>query len=85
MASLYIKDPRTAALASELAALLNRSKTEVVREALEKRKAELSKPLTGQAYLNWLEDWREHNLLPKMMGPPADKAFYDWLSGDDDL
>ncbi|RHW18284.1 transcription factor [Sphingomonas gilva] len=85
MASLYIKDPRTAALANELAALLNRSKTEVVREALEKRKAELSKPLTGQAYLDWLEDWRKRTPLPGMKGPPADKAFYDWLSGDADL
>lgn len=85
MASLYIKDPKTAALATELAHLLNRSKTEVVRDALERRKAELSRPLTGDAYLAWLDDWRRRNPLPAANGPPADKAFYDWLSGDDDL
>lgn len=85
MASLYIKDPHTAALASELALLLNQSKTEIVRELLEKRKAEISRPLTGDAYLAWLEEWRKRTPMQEMTGPPTDKTYFDWLSGDDDL
>jgi antitoxin VapB len=39
MASLYIKDEETAALAAELALRLNTTKTDVVRSALREKKA----------------------------------------------
>jgi antitoxin VapB len=85
MASLFIKDSETAALAAELAAKLGKTKTEVVRDLLRKRKAELAAAEPKRDFVQWIEEYRRKNPLPPPTGLKADKAFFDWLSGEEDV
>lgn len=86
MASLFIKSNEAAELAAELAAQLKTSKTAVVVDALRRRKAELGggskvRPPLGE----WLTKYRKKHPLPPPTGLKADKTFYDWLSGEEDV
>ena len=83
MASLYIKDSETAALAAELAARLGTTKTEVVRESLMRRKAELVASEPKEDWLVWMRRHRAEHPLPPPTGKLADKAFFDELWGED--
>lgn len=85
MASLYIKDRETAELAGRRARRLGMTKTEAVRSAL--RAAEGNFPVVSspkQTTLEWLREYRREHPLPPRVGLTADKAFYDWLSSDED-
>jgi antitoxin VapB len=82
MASLFIKDSETAALATELAAKLGKTKTEVVRDLLRERKAELTKLEPQDDIIAKLDAWRAANPLPPLTGLKADKAFFDELWGE---
>nr|WP_315379955.1 type II toxin-antitoxin system VapB family antitoxin [uncultured Sphingomonas sp.] len=82
MASLYIKDPDTAALAAEVAAALGTTKTEAVRDSLLRRKAELEAKGRAQHVLRKLDAHRRAHPLPPPTGQPADKAFFDELWGE---
>ncbi len=82
MASLFIKDSETAALATELAAKLGKTKTEVVRDLLRERKAELAKPEPQDDIIAKLNAWRAANPLPPPTGLKADKAFFDEMWGE---
>jgi len=83
MASLFIKDSETAALASELAAELGTTKTEVVRDALRRRKAELKLPNEKKPdWLEWMRAYRAEHPLPPPTGLKADKAFFDEMWGE---
>ena len=84
MASLYIKDSETAALAAELAAALGTTKTEAVRDALLRRKRELEAAAPKPSFRERLEKWHRENPLPPPTGLKADKAFFDWLNGEDE-
>ena len=84
MASLYIKDNETAELATELAARLGVTKTEVVRDLLRKRKAELAPEAPPLGMRERLRAWREAHPLGESTGLEADKAFYDSLNDEDD-
>ncbi len=84
MASLYIKDNETAELASELALRLGVTKTEVVRDLLRKRKAELAPEALPLSMRERLRAWREAHPLGESTGLEADKAFYDSLNDEDD-
>lgn len=77
MASLYIKDSETAALAAELAQRLGKTKTQVVREALEAKRAELPAEPSKKNWLEWIEERRRTHPLPPPTGKKADKAFFD--------
>jgi antitoxin VapB len=83
MASLYIKDAETAALAAEVAAMLNTTKTDAVRDALLRRRSEIKAAMPKQDVVTWLQEFRRRRGSPSARGPVADKAFYDWLSGED--
>jgi antitoxin VapB len=85
MASLFIKDSETAALANELAARLGTTKTEIVRDLLRRRKAELAQTEPRPDFVEWLVQYRRDHPLPPPTGQKADKAFYDWLSGEEDV
>ncbi|WP_033922133.1 type II toxin-antitoxin system VapB family antitoxin [Sphingomonas sp. 37zxx] len=85
MASLYIKDGETAALAARVAARMGISKTEAVRSALQKVEAELGPEQVPQSTVEWLMNFRRDNPLPPPTGLKADKAFFDWLSGEEDV
>ncbi len=84
MASLYIKDNETAELATELATLLGVTKTEVVRDLLRKRKAELAPEAAPLSMRERLRAWRKAHPLGESTGLEADKAFYDSLNDEDD-
>ena len=84
MASLYIKDNETAELATELAVRLGVTKTEVVRDLLRKRKAELASENRISSLRERLRAWREAHPLGEPTGLEADKAFYDSLNDEDD-
>lgn len=77
MASLYIKDPKTAALAAELAAALGTSKTQAVHDALERRKAELQLSLRSTGLRERLDAVQARYPRPRPTGHAADKAFFD--------
>ena len=85
MASLYIKDDETAALAAEVAAMLKTTKTDAVRGALLRRKAEIQSAAPKQDVVSWLKEHRLRNPLPPITGLVAEKAFFDWLSGEEDV
>jgi antitoxin VapB len=84
MASLYIKDSETAELATELAARLGVTKTEIVRDLLRRRKAELAPESPASSMRERLRAWREAHPLGESTGLEADKAFYDSLNDEED-
>lgn len=85
MASLFIKDEETAALAAEVARRLGTTKTDAVRTALREKKATFAPETPGPApdIVAWLRERRRTHPLPLRAGHEADKAFYDALSGED--
>ncbi|MHA6721843.1 type II toxin-antitoxin system VapB family antitoxin [Sphingomonas sp. RS2018] len=85
MASLYIKDEETAALAAEVARRLGTTKTEAVRTALREKKATFAPERGKQDMVAWLKDYQRRNPLPPFDGFVADKAFFDRLAGDEDV
>ncbi|MDB5673833.1 MAG: hypothetical protein JWM65_815 [Sphingomonas bacterium] len=82
MASLFIKDSETAALATELAAKLGTTKTELVRDLLRQRKVQLKVQEPKQDFVAWVEEYRRKHPLPPPTGLKADKAFFDELWGE---
>jgi antitoxin VapB len=84
MASLYIKDHETAALAAEVARLTGKTKTAAVREALREFRHRLRPETTKQSFVEWIREYRRLNPLPPPTGSRADKAFYDSLEEDGD-
>lgn len=75
MASLYIKDPETAAIAARLAKRLGTTKTQAVRDALRRAEEALPKEDSVQSTLEWLDAYRREHPLPPPTGLKADKAF----------
>lgn len=85
MPSLFIKDAQTAELASEVARLTGKTKTAVVREALEEFRHRLPADKPKRDIIEWMIEFRAKNPLGPPTGLKADKAFYDSLeeNGDD--
>jgi antitoxin VapB len=77
---LYIKDDATAELVRELARRRGISKQDAVRLAVsaELKREDEKIPLRERVEKFWKE-----NPLPPSTGLPADKAFFDDLSGED--
>lgn len=82
MASLYIKDPETAAIAARLAKRLGTTKTEAVRRALQDAEGAIGDAPAPRRWADWIADYRREHPLPPSTGKKADKAFFDWLSGE---
>ena len=80
MASLYIKDARTAELVDRLAKRRGVTKTEAVRHAVE---ADLSRDEPKLSARERLEEFYRRHPMPPSTGLPADKAYYDWLSDEE--
>ncbi|MDO6412792.1 type II toxin-antitoxin system VapB family antitoxin [Sphingomonas sp. BIUV-7] len=88
MASLYIKDSVTAARVGRVAERLGTTKTDTIRRALDALEAELSSSEPRKAensLIDRLDAWRAAHPLPSPTGHQADKAFFDWLSGEEDV
>lgn len=84
MPSLYIKDVATAALAAEMARRTGKTKTAVVREALQEFQHKLPPTQPKKDFVAaWIE-YRLKNPLGPSTGKIADKAFYDSLEEDGD-
>ena len=84
MASLYIKDPETAAMVARVAQRSGVTKTALVRELVAAREAELDRGERRLSSREMLERfWRDHP-LGEPTGLVADKAFYDSLNDEDD-
>lgn len=84
MASLYIKDQETAALAERVSRRLGTSKTNAVRRALAALERTMPDRPSTNALLAKLDDWRARHPLPAETGKAADKAFYDQLWDEPD-
>jgi antitoxin VapB len=84
MASLFIKDAQTAALAADVARRTGKTKTAVVREALQEFRHKLPPEEPKEDFVAWWQDYRRRNPLGPPTGLKADKAFYDSLYKDDD-
>lgn len=83
--AFHVRDPATDHAVRSLAKLKGKSLTATIREAVEneyQRECERRKlPLWER-----LKPLHERaRALSKGPGLPADKAFYDWLSGEDEL
>jgi antitoxin VapB len=76
---LYIKDDATAELVAQLARLRGASKQDAVRHAVQ---AELRRIAEAVPLHERIAAWREQHPLPPPTGQPADKAFFDDLSGE---
>jgi antitoxin VapB len=76
---LYIKDDATAQLVAELAELRGVTKQAAVKAAVQ---AELKRAAEAESVRDVIQKfWADHP-LPPPTGKPADKAFYDELSGE---
>ena len=79
--AFHIRDERTDKAVRRLAASKGVSMTEAVREAVE---SELSKLEDDKRpMLERIRDIQERVAARPKTGLKADKAFYDWLSGDE--
>ncbi|MFO1170807.1 MAG: type II toxin-antitoxin system VapB family antitoxin [Hyphomicrobiaceae bacterium] len=80
----YIKDPATDRAVRRLSKATGKSLTEAVKEAVVEKLARVEKEQTDVPMSQRLEALaREFAKIPKS-GKKADKAFYDWLSGEED-
>ena len=80
--AFHVRDPATDLAVRSLAKLKGKSLTETIREAVENEYEEECKrrdvPLIEQ--ITHIQDWIKSR--SKGQGKPADKAFYDDLSGE---
>jgi antitoxin VapB len=77
--ALYIKDEATAQLVAELAKQRGVTKQAAVRLAVA---AELKRAVQAVPLRDRMAAWRAQHPMPPPTGTPADKAFFDELSGD---
>ncbi len=84
MATIHIDD-QTASQVARLAHRLGLSEAEAIQRGLAEFEAGLDRTRRNPDAPEWLvKFWREHP-LPPPTGLKADKAFYDWLSGEEDV
>jgi antitoxin VapB len=78
--SFHVRDPKTDALVRELARKRGVGLTEAIRDAVdaELRRAE------SKTMLEQIHDLQAEIAKRPRSGLKADKAFFDWLSGEED-
>lgn len=79
--AFHIRDPRTDKAVRQLAARKGVSMTEAVRDAVESELAKLEEDKLPM--IERIRDIQERVAAYRKTGLKADKAFYDWLSGDE--
>jgi antitoxin VapB len=83
--ALNIKDPQTEALATEVAALANETKTQAVRTALQERKDRLQAGKRRQARALRIDRFLEDEAWPQIpeavLGRPVPKAEREMILG----
>jgi antitoxin VapB len=78
--AFHVKDPATDQAVRRLARIKGKSLTETIREAVEQEYKREQKKMTFLEKVKAIQD--EAAALSKPGGLPADKAFFDELSGD---
>ena len=81
--SIQIDDPTTDEAVRCLAALKGKSITETIREAVEKEYERTWQEIPLAERIKAIQERAAAIAQPG--GKPADKAFYDWLCGEDEL
>jgi len=85
MASLYIKDAKTAERVTRIAERLGTTKTAALNRAFDALEQSLPRdddtPPTD--FVGWMKWYRARNPLPPPTGLKADKAFFDEMWGED--
>lgn len=81
--TIYIKDPATDRAVRELAKLRGVSLTDAIREAVEKSLGE-ERIQRDEDFLKKIHELQRMVASYPPSGNKADKAFYDWLSGEED-
>lgn len=81
--SIYIKNPEIDKAVRELARLRGVSLTEAIREAVEKAIGE-ERAQQDEDFLMKIHELQSQVASYPPSGNKADKAFYDWLSGEED-
>jgi antitoxin VapB len=77
-------DPETGALVARIARRLGMSEADAIRQGLREFEAGLDRTHRNPNAPEWLvKFWHEHP-LPPPTGLKADKAFFDWLCGEED-
>jgi antitoxin VapB len=78
--AFHVKDPATDQAVRRLARIKGKSLTETIREAVEQEYEREQKKMTFLEKVKAIQE--EAAALSKPGGLPADKAFFDELSGD---
>ncbi len=78
--AFHVKDPATDQAVRRLAKIKGKSLTETIREAVDQEYEREQEKLTFREKVKAIQD--EFAALSKPGGLPADKAFFDELSGD---
>jgi antitoxin VapB len=81
--AFHVRDDATDLAVRRLAKLKGKTLTATIREAVEHEYEEEYKKVPLLERVKLLQDWLDARSAPG--GLPADKAFYDELSGEDEL
>jgi antitoxin VapB len=81
--AFHVRDEATDAAVRKLAKLKNKTLTATIREAVEREHEREQDKLPFQERLKALHKWIDDHSGPNRR--PVDKAFYDELSGEDEL
>jgi antitoxin VapB len=81
--SIYIKDPETDKAVRQLAKLKGVSLTEAIRVATERALVE-ERAQQNEDFLSKMHELQEELASYPPSGNKVDKAFFDWLSGEED-
>ncbi|MFA6967459.1 type II toxin-antitoxin system VapB family antitoxin [Bosea sp. (in: a-proteobacteria)] len=82
----HIRDPETDRIVRDLAAKTGATLTDAVREAVAEKLARVERmeqPGDKRPMLERIRDIQERVAARGKTGLKADKAFFDWLSGDE--
>lgn len=86
MPSLFIKDADATQKVKAMAKRLGTTQTETVRRGMAALEEKLGAPISVElTFMEKMKEYRRLNPLPPLAGKAPDKAFYDWLSGEEDV
>ncbi len=85
MGALFIKDSKASQAVERAAKAFGLTKAETVLRAVEAMEANAQRHQRNADAPEWLQQFWRDNPLPAPTGLKADKAFFDWLSGEEDV
>lgn len=81
--AFHVKDPVTDQAVRRLAELKGKGITETIREAVENEYDRTQQDVPFLVRIRLIQE--KAKAASRGRGKPADKAFFDWLSGEEDL